>query len=100
MDPRTLTKKETKALIKKLYQANVTCRDCGMKYCVYSVGCSSTWLGTCNVCNKETRITETRDYAYFVTGIRQLTNQLNSNDASSVPATKPSREGEATQEVN
>ena len=32
--------------------------------------------------------------------IKQLTDQLNSHDAASVPATKPSREGKATKEVN
>lgn len=59
-------------LIKKLKNAAVTCFDCGHKYGVYSVGCSSVWNGTCNVCGKETRITETRDFAYFITGIRKL----------------------------
>jgi len=39
---------------------------------VYSVGCSSTWNGTCRVCGEEKRITESRDYAYFFTGIRKL----------------------------
>ena len=95
-----MTKKQIKQLIQKLRDAYVTCHDCGHKYGVYSVGCSSTWNGVCNVCDKLTRVTETRDYAYFVTGIRQLTDQLNSHDAASVPATKPSREGKATQEVN
>jgi hypothetical protein len=59
-------------LIKKLKNAYVTCFDCGDKYGVYSVGCSSVWNGTCDVCGQEARITETRDFAYFVTGIRRL----------------------------
>lgn len=95
-----MTKKQIKQLIQKLKNAYVTCRDCGDKYGVYSVGCSSSWNGICNVCDKLTIITETRDYAYFATGIKQLTDQLNLHDAASVPATKPSRKGKATQEVN
>lgn len=95
-----MTKKQIKQLIQKLKNAYVTCHDCGDKYGVYSVGCSSSWNGICNVCDKLTIITETRDYAYFATGIKQLTDQLNLHDAASVPATKPSRKGKATQEVN
>lgn len=95
-----MTKKQIKQLIQKLKNAYVTCHDCGDKYGVYSVGCSSSWNGICNVCDKLTNITETRDYAYFATGIKQLTDQLNLHDAASVPATKPSRKGKATQKVN
>ena len=61
-----------KQLIKKLEQACVVCRDCGLKYGVYSVGCSSVWEGVCNVCGETKPITETRDYAYLMTGIRKL----------------------------
>jgi hypothetical protein len=100
MEACAMTKKQIKQLIQKLKDAYVTCSDCGDKYGVYSVGCSSRWNGVCNVCDKLTIITETRDYAYFVTGIKQLTDQLNSHDAASVPATKPSRESKAAQEVN
>jgi hypothetical protein len=61
-----------KQLIKKLEQACVVCRDCGLKYGVYSVGCSSVWEGKCNVCDQVKPVTETRDYGYLVTGIRKL----------------------------
>lgn len=61
-----------KQLIKKLEQACVVCRDCGLKYGVYSVGCSSVWEGVCNVCGETKPVTETRDYGYLVTGIRKL----------------------------
>ena len=61
-----------KQLIKKLENACVVCRDCGLKYGVYSVGCSSTWEGVCNVCGETKPITETRDYGYLMTGIRKL----------------------------
>lgn len=66
-----------KKLIKKLQNAYATCFDCGHKYGVYSVGCSSVRNGKCDVCDKETRITEARDFAYFVTGIRKLTQEYN-----------------------
>jgi ribosomal protein S27E len=62
-----------KKLIKKLKSAYVTCFDCGDKYGVYSVGYSSIWEGKCDVCGKTKNITEARDFAYFVTGIRKLT---------------------------
>jgi hypothetical protein len=61
-----------KQLIKKLENACVVCRDCGLKYGVYSVGCSSVWEGVCNVCGETKPVTETRDYAYLMTGIRKL----------------------------
>jgi hypothetical protein len=61
-----------KQLIKKLENACVVCKDCGTKYGVYSVGCSSTWDGVCNVCGETKPVTETRDYAYLMTGIRKL----------------------------
>jgi hypothetical protein len=63
---------DNKKLIKKLEQAYQVCRDCGFKYGVYSVGCSSIWEGVCNVCDETKLVTETRDYAYLVTGIRRL----------------------------
>jgi hypothetical protein len=43
---------------------------------VYSVGCSSVWQGICQVCGETKGVTETRDYAYFYTGIRKLKEQL------------------------
>ena len=61
-----------KQLIKKLEDACVVCRDCGLKYGVYSVGCSSVWEGKCGVCDQVKPVTETRDYGYLMTGIRKL----------------------------
>jgi len=75
-----------KALIKKLKNAYVTCFDCGTKYGVYSVGCSSVWEGKCDVCGETKPVTEARDYVYFVTGIRKLT--LEDNAAKSNSQTK------------
>jgi hypothetical protein len=85
-----------KQLIKKLENACVVCRDCGLKYGVYSVGCSSVWEGVCNVCGETKPVTETRDYGYLMTGIRKL--KLEGKD----PAPKPKagdtwlRDGEPT----
>lgn len=64
--------KEDRQLLKKLENAYTVCHECGTKYGVYSVGCSSIWIGTCNVCDEETLVTEARDYAYLITGIRRL----------------------------
>jgi hypothetical protein len=64
--------KEKKALIKKLENAYNTCFDCGKTYGVYSVGCSSVYESKCDVCEQIKPITETRDFAYFITGIRKL----------------------------
>ena len=64
--------KTNRALIKKLKEAASTCMDCGKKYGTYSVGCSSVRNGKCNVCGKETRVTETRDFGYFRRGIAEL----------------------------
>lgn len=63
---------EKKELVKKLNNANVVCHDCGKKYGEYSVGCSSTWEGKCNVCGETKGITETRDYGYLMKGIREM----------------------------
>lgn len=68
-----LLSKETKKLIKKLEQAYVVCSDCGSKYGVHSVGCSSIWMDKCDVCDEKKPVTEARDYAYLITGIRKLT---------------------------
>ncbi len=76
-----------KQLIKKLEQAYQVCRDCGFKYGVYSVGCSSSWEGVCDVCDETKGVTEARDYGYLVTGIRKL--KLEGKD----PAPQP-REGD------
>ena len=71
-----MNKTEIKRMIKTLKNASECCNECGSKWGVYSVGCSSTWMGTCRVCGEEKRITESRDYAYFYTGIRRLQEQL------------------------
>jgi hypothetical protein len=55
-----------------LRDAEVVCKDCGDKYGTYSVGCSSTWMGKCNVCGKEKPITEVRDWGYLARGIKEL----------------------------
>lgn len=68
----TMTLKEKKALLKKLETAYKTCMDCGRTYGVYSVGCSSVYESTCHVCGETKPITETRDFAYFITSIRKL----------------------------
>ena len=61
-----------KQLIKKLEQACVVCRDCGNRYGVYSVGCSSVYEGKCEVCEQTKPVTEARDYGYLTAGIRRL----------------------------
>ena len=71
-----MTKTEIRRMIKRLNNAAVCCHECGDKWGVYSVGCSSTWIGVCRVCGEEKRVTETRDYGYFYTGIRKLKEQL------------------------
>jgi hypothetical protein len=58
--------------VQTLAQADVTCHDCGKKYGEYSVGCSSTWVGKCDVCGETKGVTEVRDYGYFAKGIREL----------------------------
>jgi len=67
-----MTPVERRRMIKKLRDAYQCCKDCGREWGVYSVGCSSTWIGKCDVCGEEKGVTETRDYAYLITGIRRL----------------------------
>jgi len=55
-----------------LKNAEVVCHDCGSKYGVYSVGCSSTWRGKCGVCGQTKGVTEVRDYGYLQKGIKEL----------------------------
>lgn len=62
MDAMTV---ENTPSLKTLREAAVTCHDCGKKYGEYSVGCSSTWQGKCDVCGESKPVTETRDYGYF-----------------------------------
>lgn len=59
-------------LIDRLRNAYQCCKDCGNTYGVYSVGCSSSRIGKCDVCDAQTWVTETRDYAYLITGIRRV----------------------------
>ena len=56
-------------LLQKLLTADVVCKDCGTKYGTYSVGCSSTWQGTCGVCGEDKPVTEVRDWGYLNRGI-------------------------------
>jgi hypothetical protein len=60
----------------RLLQADVVCKDCGEKYGKYSVGCSSTWMGTCDVCGEEKGITEVRDWGYLTKGINDLKGKI------------------------
>lgn len=75
--------KEKKALLKKLETAYNTCFDCGKTYGVYSVGCSSVYESKCDVCGETKPITETRDFAYFITGIRKLKQEIENEKPSS-----------------
>jgi len=68
---------DNKKLLKKLENAYTSCFDCGDKYGVYSVGCSSVWNGKCDVCGETKPITESRDFGYFITGIRKLKLEMN-----------------------
>ncbi len=81
--PSPMTLKEKKALLKRLEQTGTTCMDCGQKYGVYSVGCSSVWNGKCGVCGEEKRVTESRDFAYFITGIRKLKLEIQNEKSNS-----------------
>ena len=69
-----MTPVEKKRMIAKLRKAYQCCSDCGQEWGVYSVVCSSVWVGKCDVCGEEKGVTETRDYAYLITGIRRLLN--------------------------
>jgi hypothetical protein len=55
-----------------LLNAEVVCNECGTKYGKYSVGCSSKWMGTCDVCGQNKAVTEVRDYGYLEKGIAEL----------------------------
>jgi hypothetical protein len=70
--------KREKELLKKLRTAYQVCRECGDKYGRYVVGCSSVWIGKCQVCDKEgVGVTESRDYNYLSEGIRKLVGNDN-----------------------
>ena len=87
-----MTLKEKKALLKKLENAYNTCFDCGDKYGVYSVGCSSIYESKCDVCGETKRITETRDFAYFITGIRKLKLEIQNEKSNSKTQKQQSEE--------
>jgi hypothetical protein len=63
------------AVLNKLQGAYTVCKDCGSKYGEYSVGCSSTWEGKCDVCGQTKPVTEARDYGYLNKGIKELLNK-------------------------
>jgi len=81
-----------KQLLKKLETAGTSCKDCGVKYGVYSVGCSSSWIGKCGVCGEEKIVTESRDYAYFITGIRKLKLEIQNEKSQSKTQKQQSKE--------
>jgi hypothetical protein len=84
--------KEKKALLKKLETAYNTCFDCGKKYGVYSVGCSSVYESKCGVCGEIKPITETRDFGYFITGIRKLKLEIQNEKSNSQTKKQKSEE--------
>ena len=86
------TIREKRALLKKLETAYNSCFECGTTYGVYSVGCSSIYEGTCNVCGETKRITETRDFAYFITGIRKLKLEIQNEKSNSQTKVQQSKE--------
>lgn len=61
-----------KQLLQILKDAYAVCHSCGVQYGTYSSGTSTMWNGKCDVCNKQTTITESRDYGYLNRGIRSL----------------------------
>ena len=63
------------SLYQKLVSADQVCSDCGTKYGKYSVGCSSVWEGTCDVCGETKSVTEVRDYGYLSKGIKELNSR-------------------------
>jgi hypothetical protein len=66
----------TETLLTKLLRADIVCKDCGTEYGKYSVGCSSTWMGTCDVCGEAKPVTEVRDYGYLSKGIREQKEKI------------------------
>jgi len=62
----------TESLRQKLLSAEVVCKDCGARYGKYSVGCSSVWMGDCDVCGEHKGVTEVRDWGYLSRGLAEL----------------------------
>ena len=62
----------SKPTAQTLKNAQVVCHDCGSKYGIYSVGCSSTWEDKCGVCGETKGVTEVRDYNWLKKGIDEL----------------------------
>ena len=63
-------------LLTRLGRADVCCMDCGRRYGKYSVGCSSVYNGTCDVCGEDKPVTEVRDFGYFQRGISELKGNI------------------------
>jgi hypothetical protein len=64
------------SLYQKLASADLVCKDCGTKYGKYSVGCSSSWMGTCDVCGEVKSVTEVRDYGYLGKGLQEIRENI------------------------
>ncbi len=64
------------SLYQKLLTAEEVCSDCGKKYGKYSVGCSSMWMGTCDVCGQTKEVTEVRDWGYLTKGLHELKTDI------------------------
>jgi hypothetical protein len=64
------------SLLTRLGRADVVCSDCGLRYGKYSVGCSSVYNGTCDVCGEAKPVTEVRDYGYLSKGINELKGNI------------------------
>jgi hypothetical protein len=69
-------------LVTRLTQADVVCKDCGQAYGKYSVGCSTTYEGQCEVCGEMKPVTEVRDWGYLAKGIAMARAQSNIKEQS------------------
>jgi len=72
MEAMTAENTVTKQTLLTAYQV---CNDCGTKYGNYVASCSSHWSDVCDVCGKNSTVTEARDYDYLTEGILKLTNE-------------------------
>lgn len=66
----------TRELLTRLEQATICCHPCGTQWGVSSNAYSTQWMAVCPICGTEGPVTETRDYAYLITGRRKLAQQL------------------------